>query len=206
MHVCLLPGDGDNLHFGHILGHESLFIFVAAIAANAHHERHELHDSTNRNGVVLGLGNGLGVEGSLAVDVLDRSLRNKGRTIALGHGIAIGGAPIGSEDVEHHSFARSAVWAGNFPGLAYFDKIDTISLHNGNVVGFVDGNSNTAVDVSGDAIESILAFNGLHRSNARVALAVEAHPGRRIELALDLAAFALESQFLGHLAYGYGGG
>ena len=30
-------------------------------------------------------------------------------------------------------------------------------------------------------------------------MAIEDQPGRRVELALDLAAFAFESQFLGHL-------
>jgi len=200
--ICLLPRDGDNLHLGHVLGHESLFGFVAAITANAHHEWHELHDRTNRNGAVLGLGDGLGIKGSLAVNVLDASLWNKGRTIALGHGIAIGGAPIGSEYVKDHSFARSAVWASNFSGLADLDKVDAVSLHNRHVVGLVDGNSNATVDVSGNTVESILALNGPHGGDARMALAVEAHPRSRVELALDLAAFALESQFLRHLAYG----
>ena len=191
----LLPGDGDSLHLRHVFRHEGLLGFVAPIATQSHHERNELHNSSHGDGVVLGLGGGGGIEGMLSVDILDGALRHKGRAIALGHGIAIDGGPVGKEHIEDHGPALVAVRARSFSLITDLDKVDVIGgcLHNGHVVGLVDGNTDATIDGGRCSIEAFLALNGLHRGNARVALAVEAHPGQRIELALDGAALALES-------------
>ena len=141
-------------------------------------------------------------KGILAVDVLDNgAIGHIGGTVALGQGVAIHGDPVGKEDVEDHRLAVGAVRPCHLPRLPDLDEPNVIGrcLDDRHVVGLVDGAADAAVDRGRDAIEAVLSLDCPHRFDAGVAVAVEDQPGRAVELALDLAAFALESELLGHL-------
>ena len=144
---------------------------------------------------MLGLGGGIGIKGILAVDVLDGAIGHKGRAVTLGDGIAIRGDPVLQKDIEHHGAARSAVWSRHLARLPNLDEANIIGgcLDDRHVVGLVDGTADAPFHRGGDAAEPFLSLNCLHRTHARVAVAVEDQPGRCVELALDLAAFAFES-------------
>ena len=154
-------------------------------------------------GTVLCLGSGAaaGSKAYLQLMFLIMVPSGIGGTVALGQGVAIHGDPVGKEDVEDHRLAVGAVRPCHLPRLPDLDEPNVIGrcLDDRHVVGLVDGAADAAVDRGGDAIESVLSLDRPHRSDAGVAVAVEDQPGRAVELALDLAAFALESELLGHL-------